>query len=118
MSKKIPNRDKAKEVFWRKTIARQVESKLTQAAFCDEERINQNNFSWWKREISRRDSEAGAGQAFVEVSALPEKKSKSPEHNHAAVAEIDLATQVFRIFSNIDRHALHEILAALRESAR
>lgn len=120
MAKKTANRDKVKEMFWRRTIARQLNSKLTQAAFCDEERINQNNFSWWKREISRRDAELNAEQAsaaFVQVSAVSEEKPRCPENNHAAVAEIDLATQVCRIFRNIDRHALYEILVALRESA-
>lgn len=101
MPKKIQNRDKTKEIFWRKTIARQLESRLTQAAFCEEERINQNNFSWWKKEISRRDAEVRAEKpspAFVEVSAVTEAKTKYPDHNHAAVAEIDLAAQVVRIF--------------------
>jgi len=119
--KKKPNRDKAKEIYWRKTIARQLESKLTQAAFCEQERINQNNFSWWKKEISRRDAEVESEEpaaAFVEVSAVQEVHADCPVQNHAAVAEIDLFTHVVRIFRNIDRHALHEILAALREIAR
>jgi putative methionine-R-sulfoxide reductase with GAF domain len=34
------------------------------------------------------------------------------------IAEIDISSGVVRIFSGIDRHALHEILATLNEVRR
>lgn len=115
MPKVKPNRDEAKEMFWRKTIARQLESRLTQAAFCEQERINQNNFSWWKREVSRRDAELSAGKAATFVQLTTGFEDKLPETSQIAIAEIDLTSHAVRIFRNIDRNALREILAALRE---
>src|SRR5271168_5528001 len=53
--RKTSKRDKTKELFWRKAIARQSESGLSQQAFCQKEGLNPNNFSWWKRKISRRE---------------------------------------------------------------
>jgi hypothetical protein len=57
---------KAKELFWRKTLARLEESRLTQVEFCKRERLNPNNLAWWKREIAIRDAAAGkeAGKAI------------------------------------------------------
>jgi len=108
-------------LFWRKAIARQLESGLSQHAFCQKDGINANNFSWWKREIARRDSDkevkipaASNQEIFVPVAHVP---NTSNVDSTRAIAEIDLSTGVVRIFAGIDRHALHEMLAVLREVA-
>ena len=122
MPVKPAKRDKAKELFWRKAIARQAVSGLTQSEFCRREGLNANNFSGWKTEIAQRDAESSASDlsaepepVFVAVSAVartePSIKSPNP------IAEIDLTAGVVRIFAGVDRHSLHEIIAALREVA-
>jgi hypothetical protein len=119
--RKTSKRDKTKELFWRKAIARQSESGLSQQAFCQKDGINPNNFSWWKREISRRDSDkvteipaSSNREIFVPVAHVP---NTIHVDSTKAIAEIDLSTGVVRIFAGIDRHALHEMLAVLREVA-
>jgi hypothetical protein len=119
--KKPPSRDKAKELFWRKAVQRQLESGLSQAAFCEKEGLNPNSFSGWKKEVARRDVEAAsqssvpAKDIFVPVTSLPEATADAKGR---PIAEIDLASGVVRIFAGIDRHALHEVIAALREVTR
>jgi transposase len=113
---KTKKRDKAKELFWRLAIGRQLECGLTQSAFCEKESLNPNAFSWWKREIARRENEQfeknkpSKGQpAFVSIAQKVKTDSAKP------IAEIDLSTGLVRILSGVDRRALQEIIAALRE---
>jgi len=122
MARKPPNRDKQKEQFWRRAVARQQLSGLSQQAFCAQERLNANNFSWWKTEIRKRDLEKGAmveadkqADLFVPVVQVSEMR----DHNALRpVAEIDIARGSIRIFAGINRHDLHELLSVLREVAR
>ena len=123
MVAKSPKFDKAKELFWRKAIARQAESGLPQARFCERDGLNANNFSWWKREISKRDaaraeivSAPSMDDLFIPLNVKSETDSKVDTEK--AVAEIDLSAGIVRIFGGIDRHALHEILSVLREVTR
>jgi len=119
--RKTEKRDKAKELFWRKAVARQSESGLSQNAFCREERLNPNCFSWWKREISQRDADKAARSPVPENQAVFVPLAQLPVKNHVdsirPIAEIDLSAGVVRIFAGIERHALHEIIAVLREVA-
>jgi hypothetical protein len=117
--RKTPNRDKSKELFWRKAVARQLESGLTQGVFCEKDGLSANSFSWWKREISRRDADrlskitTPQGEAiFVPVTRVSDAEQSN---SSTPIAEIDLTAGVVRIFAGIDRHSLHEVIAALRE---
>jgi len=38
---------------WESLIAEQEQSGLAQAAFCEQEGINQGTFKWWKKEIAK-----------------------------------------------------------------
>ncbi|MBV8176545.1 MAG: hypothetical protein JO151_18545 [Verrucomicrobia bacterium] len=115
-----PSRDKVKEKFWRKAISRQLASGLSQNAFCANEGLNPTNFSWWKREIARRDAAEEPAEGHAEgqdlfVPVVP-VQGLSPDPNGAKpIAEIDLSDGRVRIFAGIDRHSLHEIIAALKE---
>lgn len=118
MPRKTPTSvEYVKELFWRKALLRQVESGLTQTAFCKQEGLNANIFSWWKREISRRDrlvSEIETNQAiFVPVT---QQRDTTEIASMKPIAEIDLAAGLVRIFAGIDRHALHEIMTVLKET--
>lgn len=58
-----PKKEKAKEFFWRRAVARQIESGLSQSAFCAREGIAASSFSSWKNEFARRDSECQTKEA-------------------------------------------------------
>jgi hypothetical protein len=115
--RKPPGRDKAKEFFWRKAVQRQQDSGLSQAAFCEKEGLSQNNFCWWKRELARRDIEQASELPVLTPDLFVPLNGLAPAivETDRPIAEIDLASGVVRIFAGIDRHALHEIIAVLKE---
>ncbi len=117
---KRPSKDKVKEKFWRKAIERQQASGLSQIAFCAKEGLNPNNFSWWKREIAQRDAageitEVTANRQDLFVPVVQVQSENLNTDGTKPIAEIDLSEGRVRIFAGIDRHSLHEIIAALRE---
>ncbi len=117
--KKSPNSDAAKESFWRKAVQRQLESGLTQAAFCDREGLSQNSLSFWKRKLAKRDLEdteqpATTDDLFVPAGSVAESVLETGR----PIAEIDLHSGVVRIFAGVDRRALREIIAPLKEVTR
>ena len=114
--------DKAKEAFWRKTLARHLESGLGPKAFCESEELNINNFSWWRKEISYRDAMLQLKNPVIEnppmfVPIVPASNVKARSDESRLVAEIDLSAGTVRIFAGIDRHSLQEIMTAVREVA-
>ncbi len=52
-----------REQKWRGHVLAWGKSGLSQAAYCRQQGLTQNDFSWWKREIARR----AAAPAFVPV---------------------------------------------------
>jgi transposase len=58
-----------RERRWRGHLAAWRTSGLSQAAYCRQHGLTQNDFSWWKREIARR--AVAAAPAFVPVSIAP-----------------------------------------------
>jgi len=57
-----------REQRWRGHLAGWKSSGLSQAAYCRRERLTQNDFSWWKRELARREERlALSAPAFVPV---------------------------------------------------
>ena len=106
------NRERPKELFWRKALERQRASGQTQRQFCESEHLNEGTFSWWRREIAKLDREKGTTQAFVPV--FTGEAGNAPRQGSGAVAEIDLDKRVLRIFSGVDADTLRSILEALR----
>jgi hypothetical protein len=49
--------DGAREKFWRHAIARQIQSGLTQAKFCEQEHLSLNSLSFWKSVLRKKDRE-------------------------------------------------------------
>lgn len=111
----------ALELFWRKAIARQLESVLTQNAFCEKEGLNPHNFSWWKREIALRDREKASNKVSEESQAIffpvAIAETEASGDSGKPIAEADWSAGVVRIYAGIDRDALHEIMMVLREVA-
>ena len=102
-------RRKDRELFWRGVLQRQTESGLSVASFCRQETISAPSFYAWRRKLRERDAVALRSDAQVDEKA-------------------EFGGQLFpvRIFlpqgtsidapGNMDRRALVELLAALREA--
>lgn len=56
-------RDLQKERFWRRALKRQARGQETIRAFCQREGLAETAFHFWRRELARRDSQAGAARA-------------------------------------------------------
>ena len=54
-----------RERKWREHVRAWQSSGLSQAAYCRQHGLTQNDFSWWKREIARRT--VAAAPTFVPV---------------------------------------------------
>jgi hypothetical protein len=110
-------RDKAKEMFWRKTLTRFFESGLSQSAFCKLEHLNPNSLSSWKIALQKRDAERAIQppqSTFVSV-MTPVNNLNLKVESPALVAEIDLDARTVRIFKSADSETLRALLAILRE---
>ena len=57
------SRNATRELFWRKQIARQLRSGLSQVEFCRRNRLVHGTLGWWKREIKRRENGGGSRSA-------------------------------------------------------
>ncbi len=55
-------RDLALDRAWRERIGRQLRSGLTIQQFCEQESLVAHQFSWWKRELNRRDAQLESSQ--------------------------------------------------------
>jgi hypothetical protein len=53
-----PQRDLAREQFWRQTLADWRTSGLSVRAFCEARDLRPTTFDYWKRELHRRDQAA------------------------------------------------------------
>ena len=53
-------KNRALEREWRARLKRQRSSGLTIKAFCEQEGVPAGRFSWWRRELARRDGQSGA----------------------------------------------------------
>ncbi len=99
--------------LWRKVLAAQIGSGLSQNALCMREGLNPNNFSSWKKVIKRRDQEKSAKTetdsipVFMPVAQLQHPVNIRAETNsQPAVAELDYAARTVKIFAGIDRAPL------------
>lgn len=117
---KRPSRDKVKELFWRKALVRWTESGVSQAEFCEREKLNANTFSSWKKILRERDdaklgSASQSASAFVPVSVAVEESTRCEQSEPVPIAEINLDSRVVRIFNGASIDTLRFLLKALRE---
>jgi transposase len=108
-----PEREPAKDKFWRKTLREFATSGQSVRAFCRARQLSEPSFYAWRRTLARRDAatppDASATPAFLPV-RLADAMS--------APMEIVLAGgRCIRLRPPVDRAALSEIIAAL-ESAQ
>jgi len=64
-------RDKKKEAYWRRQLVDHTASGKSVVEFCRRRRIPVHQFYWWKRQLSLRDDQAGAGQVGTEPAFYP-----------------------------------------------
>jgi hypothetical protein len=66
-----PQRDPARELFWRTTIADQRASGRTVRDFCRDRQLTETAFHHWRRALRDRDAARTAMPAFVPVTVVP-----------------------------------------------
>jgi len=97
-----------RERRWRRHLAAWAASGLSQAAYCRRERLTANDFSWWKREVARRDR--GAAPAFVPVRVTPAPTA-------AYAFELSLRDgRALRFAAGVDPAALSAVVRVLEHS--
>ncbi len=126
MGRKKGRRDLAKERFWRQTIRRQRKSGMTIRAFCEAESLEAWSFSWWRRELVKRDREKQPSRRDS-VKPAPKQKEPSPflpvqlmpdqpEPRATTGVEVILpAGQTIRVASGFDPQVLDAVLHVLEQ---
>lgn len=74
-----PQRDPAREQFWRQTIADQQAGGRTVRDFCRDRQLAETSFHHWRRELRDRDAARTATPAFVPVTVVPTPGAPSVE---------------------------------------
>jgi transposase len=101
-----------RERRWREHLAGWKSSGVSQAAYCHRQGLTQNDFSWWKRELARRDARTAAATtkpAFVPVRVVAQQRQDYP---------FELALRggrVLRFEAGVDAAALRAVLEALEQ---
>ena len=101
-----------RERKWREHLAAWQKSGLSQAAYCRQHGLTQNDFSWWKREIARRgQGTLRMAPAFVPVHVtLP--PTLPPTSSYAFELELR-GGRVLRFDARVDAAALNSIVRVL-----
>ncbi len=104
-------RRSTKEQFWRRVVRQWRRSGLSVRDFCAERELAEANFYFWRRNIARRDVQAGE---FVPVHVVPDEKPASTSSSHGL--ELLLAAgRVLRIGPGFDGPTLQRLLVLLEE---
>jgi len=115
MANKVSRRDPAKEQFWRDKVQRHKQSGQTIREFCERENLKAWTFSWWRRELTKRDREVSkpepkAKSPFVPLQVVPDpKQAQSP----SAIEIVLPAGPTVRVPSGFDAQALTGVLEVL-----
>ena len=97
-----------RERRWREHLAAWRTSGVSQAEYCRQHGLTQNDFSWWKREIARRT--VAAAPTFVPVSIVP-----TPSKPYAFEVSL-LSGRVLRFDGHINPAALGAVVRELEAS--
>lgn len=109
-------RDRKKESFWRRMVGRQAASGSSVRGWCREHGLAEYSFYAWRRELARRDAEAGQ-PVFVPVrvaASAPTSPERGRAENGEGWLEIRLAGErCVRIQGRVDRQTLSDVLVVL-----
>lgn len=112
-----------REEHWRRMLARQNQSGLTATEFCAREEIKPTVFSWWAKQLRKRDDERRAPHttkipakkparsAFVPVRVIEAKASAGA--SSVGVEVVTRAGHVVRVQPGFDPATLRLVLVAL-----
>jgi len=104
-------RDGDKERFWRTLFLRRLSSKVSVAAFCQEQGVSEASFYAWRRILKQRD---GEGVHLVPVQVVTEETRVGA--SVAAGLELILGNgRVLRIGPAFDAVTLARLLSVLEE---
>ena len=76
-------RDQSLERAWRKRMREYEQSGLTVKQFCQREGLVGHQFSWWRRELKRRQAESASG-GDVTGKVKPSKRTKRDNKRRTA----------------------------------
>jgi len=103
-------RDKKKEAYWRRQLVEQKRSGNSAVEFCRRRRIPVHQFHWWKRRLSWRDNQEGAGQAEHESAFVP---VRLPVFSAGPIEVVHPGGCVVRVPPGFDTASLRRVLDTL-----
>ena len=112
-------RSAKKEEHWRRIISRQRRSGLTQAEFCRREGVAAYSYSWWKRELVKRDTTApnvGEGESQLSLVPVTLKQASAPLGAFAAFEVVLTNGRMLRVPTSFDATALKRLVSVLEDS--
>jgi hypothetical protein len=102
----------SREGFWRTMVGRWQGSGMSVRAFCQQQRLSQPSFYWWRRTLAVRDASA---VRFAPVRIVPDPPAAATDAGIAAL-ELVLGTgQRLRVGVGFDGPTLQRLLAILEE---
>jgi transposase-like protein len=110
------NRDRKKELFWRRVIRTQPGSGMSVRAWCRKHSLRESSFYWWRRQLARRDAH---GPAFVPVRVTADQSETNAfdlSAGSGALSRIEIvlpARRRVRLLGPVDRQTLTDVLAVL-----
>jgi len=130
----MPQRDPAKERFWRRLLRLWRRSGLTGREFCAEHRVSEPSFYAWRRELARRDQQkattpkrTAASVAAPSVVRQESASSATPAFVKLSVAaaaavppviEVVVAERrLLRVRPGFDAELLRQLVRLLEEPA-
>ena len=117
------NRSAEKEEFWRLALAEQQLSGMTIKAFCVQQGLAAHAFSWWKREIKKRDQRRAGKQRDnrvndtrlipVTVTAQSPSSSEAAGTDHSVIEVVSPTGYKMRIKCELPSPNLTDLLDAV-----
>jgi len=113
---RLLKRDRKKEAFWRRMMARQPSSGMSVRAWCRKHSVRESSFYWWRRQLARRDAPA---PVLVPIRVGADRSASDAFERSAvsgALSRIEIvlpARRRVRLIGSVDRQALTDVLAVL-----
>jgi hypothetical protein len=110
----MPQRDAAKERYWRRLVRRWQRSELTARDFSARQGISEANFHYWRRELARRDGQAATSRKRSAPTFL--KLTVDPSATKPPAIELVLSERrLLRVRPGFDADLLRQLIRLLEE---
>jgi transposase-like protein len=131
------NRDKGRQATWRRVIQEHAGSGLSIRQFCRDNDLTESGFYFWRRELQRRETQrpqqqrrqtrpeqqrrpSGTGQTPGQAAAapafVPVSVSQAVRQSTGGIEIILLGGARIHVAGGVDRQALADVVAVLREA--